>query len=103
MPKMPKPTSETFDYSREYSLVTLAKVFACNWNDVPENSNGIIDSNQQVMVTLVGRERYDVDEIINLSWRGRYVYFGDTAKNMSIHSEIFKIIPNELILNIEGI
>lgn len=102
MPKMPKPTSETFDYSREYSLDTLAKVLRCRWDNVPEKSNGIINAKQQVQVNKAGQDRYKVEEFINITWRQGYVYFGDTNQNMSVAAEIFTIL-NEPILNIEGI
>ena len=99
---MSKLTIETFDYSREYSLNTLADVFRCQWDDIPENSNGVINANQQVQVSKAGQDTYEVEEFINLTWRQGYVFFGDTNKNMSVSTFLFTIM-NEPILNIEGI
>lgn len=99
---MPKLTKDTFDYDKWYSLNTLAEVFNCRWSDTPENSNGIISKIQKVQMDEASQQNHHVQEFTELEWYGG-VRFGCNHNGMTLHDTIFKIIPNEPILDIRGI
>ena len=100
---MSKPTKETFDYDKYYSLFDLSDLFRCEWEEIPQHSNGILEQTQEVQVTAEGVTAYEVPEFTKIKWTGGYIRFVLNGSLMLLTDRIFKIIPNELILNIEGI
>ena len=94
---MSKPTIETFDYSKSYTLDSLGKLFKCSWVDLPVKSGGIIEESQKMEVL---NDRY-IGKVLDFNFdSGTFQGYGG---GMSTGATFFKIVPNELILNIEGI
>ena len=97
------PTTD-FDYDKWYSLETLGEALECFWVDLPKASPSIIHASQNIKLLvdkLDGVE--DLPEYTTLEFNENGAMLGCNGYYPMTHIECFKIIPDELIINIEGI